>query len=369
MKKTIWLYILALAGYSNFSYAGITDSTGAESSKYKNAFVVIPAIGHTPNTDWFFTASGNYLFKLNGQDSTTRTSNFNLYLIYTLENQILIWCDYKFFFNKEKYILSGDIGFVSFPQVYYGIGNNTSDVNKEDFSYNALFIKQILSQKIISDLFVKVGYDYYNVFNVVRKKNGLLDLIERPAAYDGGVASGIVLGMGYDSRNNVLNSSKGIFLNFKSTFYSKMLGSGFVFQSYILDARKYHKLFKTREDVIAFQGYGLFNFGEIPFPLMAKLGGDMIMRGYYNGRYRDNHLLAIQAEYRLHLWKRIGIVGFAGLGDVADEIRKFNLNDIKYSYGLGFRFKVIKKENLNIRIDYGITSISGNFYITISEAF
>ena len=71
----------------------------------------------------------------------------------------------------------------------------------------------------------------------------------------------------------------------------------------------------------------------------------------------------------MHVWKWIGVVGFAGFGDVAHDINKFNVNDIKYSYGMGLRIKLIKQENLNLRIDYGITPISGNFYVSIAEAF
>jgi len=71
----------------------------------------------------------------------------------------------------------------------------------------------------------------------------------------------------------------------------------------------------------------------------------------------------------LHAWKRIGIVGFAGFGDVANEINKFNVSDIKFSYGMGLRIKLIKKEDLSLRIDYGVTPSPGNFYISIAEAF
>ena len=364
MKKLICLFLTV---YSGFSYSK-TDSAQAD-TPYKNTFIVLPAIGYSPNTSWFFGASGNYLFKPKGADSTTRTSNFNPFLVYTLEKQLLIQCTYTIFLKDEKYIISGDAVYLDFPQIYYGIGNNTLDINKENYSYKTFFMKPVFSKKLKGNLFAKVGYEYYNIFNVERKENGLLDLIERPPSYNGGVASGIMLGIGYDSRNNVLNSSKGIFLNFKSAFYPTMLGSGFVFQSYTLDARKYLMPFKNREDVIAFQGYGLFNFGATPFALLAQLGGETLMRGYYRGRYRDNHLLACQAEYRLHVWERFGFVGFAGFGDVANEISKFNINDIKYSYGMGLRIKLVKKELLNLRIDYGITPISRNFYVSIAEAF
>ncbi|MFH1320646.1 MAG: BamA/TamA family outer membrane protein [Bacteroidota bacterium] len=369
-KIIIYSSTFILIAFSNYSFSKIlTDSAKADSTKYKNTFIFLPAVGYTPNTSWFFGISGNYLFKFKGQDSTTRTSNYNPLFIYTLEKQIIIWNDYTLFFNKEKYILSGDIAFMSYPQVYYGIGNNTPKENKEDVSYSEFFFRQIVSKKVASHLFAKIGYDYYNMFKVEREENGLLDLLERPVGYDGGTASGIILGAGIDSRNNILNSKEGIFLKLTGYFYLPMLGSNFSFQNYKLDFRKYIKPFKNREDVLAFQGYGILNFGETPFNKLAKLGGEMIMRGYYEGRYRDNHLLAFQTEYRLHVWKRIGMVCFAGLGDVANKTNRFNTNDIKYSYGLGLRFKMIKKEDLNIRIDYGITQTSGNFYLSISEAF
>jgi hypothetical protein len=44
------------------------------------------------------------------------------------------------------------------------------------------------------------------------------------------------------------------------------------------------------------------------------------MRGYYEGRFRERQLYAVQAEYRAHLFWRVGAVGFASLGGVARDI-------------------------------------------------
>jgi len=68
------------------------------------------------------------------------------------------------------------------------------------------------------------------------------------------------------------------------------------------------------------------------------------MRGYFRGRYRDNHYFATQLEYRVRVWWRFGLVGFAGVGEVARDISKFEINKIKYSVGGGIRFRIDEKE-------------------------
>jgi hypothetical protein len=40
------------------------------------------------------------------------------------------------------------------------------------------------------------------------------------------------------------------------------------------------------------------------------LGNDQMMRGYYSGRYRDENLMAAQAEIRYRFMNRFGIVAF-----------------------------------------------------------
>ncbi len=95
----------------------------------------------------------------------------------------------------------------------------------------------------------------------------------------------------------------------------------------------------------------------------------MIMRGYYEGRYLDNLLLAAQTEYRMHVWEKIGVVGFIGFGDVAEKFRNFRLPDLKPSAGIGLRYALIPEENLNIRLDFAVGKATNNFYINISEAF
>ena len=93
------------------------------------------------------------------------------------------------------------------------------------------------------------------------------------------------------------------------------------------------------------------------------------MRGYFNGRYRDNDLMCVQAEYRLHLFKRFSAVGFAGEGDVNGKFSRLSLAYLKYSGGAGLCFAINKNEKQHIRFDYGTGKDNRGFYIQFGEAF
>src|SRR5690606_24165941 len=100
-----------------------------------------------------------------------------------------------------------------------------------------------------------------------------------------------------------------------------------------------------------------------------KVGGDDILRGYAKNRYRDHHFAGTQVEYRFPLFWRLGMVTFAGIGDVFRKTSDLRINNLKYTYGAGLRFKVNTKERLNVRFDYGFGRKHNSFYITLTEAF
>jgi outer membrane protein assembly factor BamA len=146
-----------------------------------------------------------------------------------------------------------------------------------------------------------------------------------------------------------------------------MWGSDFDFNRYILNLRQYLSI--TSNHLLAIQFYGNFVGGYSPFYELPALGGQNLMRGYFLGRYRDKQYVLAQAEYRTSLLWRIGLVGFAGVGDVTDRLELIQLSELKYSVGAGLRFALDVKEKLNVRIDFGIGKNSSGIYFAIEEAF
>ncbi|WP_017731095.1 BamA/TamA family outer membrane protein [Nafulsella turpanensis] len=342
------------------------DTTDAIKEK-NGGWVALPVVYYTPETRFGFGALGMRLFSLDAADTSVRTSNVQLYGLYTLNKQLMISPSYTLFFPEEKYILDGNLAYFKFPRYYYGIGNDLPETNEELVDYTLLRLENRLLRKLDRQLFAGIQWNYYKVFNVQQQEGGLL-VSTQPYGWDGYTASGIGAALVYDSRDLVVNPSGGTYLELSSVFNGSITGSQYSFNHYTLDARRYYLLHANRH-ILALQAFGSFTTGEVPFLQLSQLGSATIMRGYYQGRYRDKNLLAAQAEYRLPVWWRIGAAAFAGFGDVAPSLDEFSFSTLKPSYGLGLRFMVNESEKVNIRFDYAWGQETSGFYLEITEAF
>jgi outer membrane protein assembly factor BamA len=373
MKRTLLITILFLQ-FIQIQAADIQDSTRFTNSKIVRFFtspkyIISPFAFYMPETNIVIGAGIKrfYHFGKNG-DSLTRISNITGSFQYSLNGQYLIQGQYQIFSNQEKYYSIGYFGYTRFPIMFYGIGNNIDMDKGENVSYDYAIFDNLTYRKISNKGFVGLGWRYYNMFNVKTKANGLLES-NNIVGSKGSVISGLSISYLFDNRDNILTPTKGAFAQLTFSTHGKATGSSNSFDRWQLDTRYYFKPFTKREDVLAFQGYGFLSNGDVPFNELGQMGGDMIMRGYYQGSYRDKNLLAVQAEYRLQLLKRWGIVGFAGVGSISDAMNHFDLNNTKPSYGGGLRFKINRKENVNVRVDYGFGNGQQNVYFFIAEAF
>jgi len=141
-----------------------------------------------------------------------------------------------------------------------------------------------------------------------------------PTGHEGSSNLGLGVGVLFDNRHNILNVRDGFFSEIALLRFHDTWGSDFTFTSVISDTRWYHPV--NARDVLTFQLFGQFNFGDVPFNQLALIGGESIMRGYYQGRYRDNNQIATQSECRLlplpwSFTRRWGAVVFAGTGTVS----------------------------------------------------
>src|SRR5690606_17443549 len=107
--------------------------------------------------------------------------------------------------------------------------------------------------------------------------------------------------------------------------------------------------------------------------LLPQLGNDEMMRGYYQGRYRDRNMAAIQSEVRYRIHPRIGLALFAAAGSVFPNLQA--LRSIKVSYGGGISYFFDIEHQSSVRIDYGAgekrigEKRQNGFYIALGQAF
>ena len=173
--------------------------------------------------------------------------------------------------------------------------------------------------------------------------------------------------MVWDSRDGIFFPTSGFYGQAKWLSFGAWLGSDFDYNRVEVDLRWYKSL--KPNHILATQVFSKATTSGTPFYEMPALGGQRIMRGYYEGRYRDELFLAGQVEYRFPIKGRLGAVGFAGLGDVAPDFPGFEMRDVKTTLGGGLRFAFNKDEKVNLRMDIGFGRSTNGVYFGLEEAF
>jgi len=329
----------------------------------------VPAFGYAPETGGYLGAVALFTLRLFPHDTLTltRTSNAKLEVNFTQKHQQVLSADWTIFSRHERYLTQGAASFQHFPELYWGVGNHAPAANEELFDTRRTEARLAVLRQLRRYVFVGPRLQLQELHDVTPRPDGLLARGEA-AGSQGGLSSGAGYELVYDGRDNLLNPQQRGYARLAQTFFGGWLGSDFRFMRLELDLRRYQPLGKRV--LLAGQLVGIFHTGEPPFRMLSLMGPDVGMRGYYTGRFRDRQLASAQLEARVPLFWRIGVVGFAGAGQVAHGLGDFGLRELKPSWGGGLRFLVDRKENVNLRFDYAVGE-AGNtgFYVSFGEAF
>jgi len=291
--------------------------------------------------------------------------------LYTLRKQTVFAMESVIFFHNERYLLKTKASASYFPDRFWGLGNNSGN-GFERYTVGQFYLYPQLLRKTYKKLFLGAALEVQNVFSFDYGKGlpagqSLFDQ-QNVSGRGGSFISGLGLVALWDGRDNAFSPSKGFYFSYSINDFSTVLGSKYNFTAQAVDIRKY--LAVTRNQVLAFQAVLNTNNGTVPLRSMANIGNNTIMRGYYEGRFTDNYLIAAQVEDRIHLINRLGMVVFAAAGRVGGDAKEvFTINGLKPSLGTGIRYAIDKKEKLNFRFDIGFGQRSNGFYFYITEAF
>ncbi|UCE20022.1 MAG: BamA/TamA family outer membrane protein [Gemmatimonadota bacterium] len=332
----------------------------------RSGLIFLPILGYTPETKMAGGAAVTFYFRAKGTEKTCRPSTLMPIFIYTQKKQIVSELNADLYWKEETIHLTSNIGYMKFPDKFYGIGNHTSEDDEEEYTPRNAYFSFNLQKKIQKVFHAGILYEFTD--SKMKEVEGGRSLAQKKIlGSEGGTVSGAGILMNWDTRDNIFCASSGRFYQLSTSLFRDYLGSDYDFTRYTLDLRQYIPVVTSH--AIALQGYMKVITGDPPFQMMSMLGGDSLMRGYYGGRYRHKNMVVVQTEYRLPLWWRFGLVGFLGFGDVSKDIEDFVLSDFKHSAGLGLRYFLNPEEKLNIRLDLAYGKDSSGFYITLFEAF
>ncbi|MBN1948554.1 MAG: BamA/TamA family outer membrane protein [Candidatus Cloacimonetes bacterium] len=342
------------------------DITVGEDSK-RSSLIVLPIISYTPET----RLAGGLMMNLilPGKTAQNRPSSFLPSFIYTQNKQVSAEISGLVNWRNDRYKLSGYAAYQEFPDKFYGIGPSTSENAEEDYVPRRVKFDLHFQWRVLPATWTGFSFDYE--YSKLRKVEDYGQLAMGSITGSGsGSALGLGLSLSNDTRDNVFSPALGRNNVLTVQMFNKTLGGDYDYTRLNLDLRYYIPV-KT-DQVLALNGYFNLLTGDPPFQRMSLLGevGDYnLLRGYYQGRYRDYSMYALQAEYRLPVWWRFRAVVFAGIGDVAHQLNRFRLRTLKISGGGGIRFALNPEARLNLRLDYGLTPESNGLYLSIGEAF
>ena len=266
-------------------------------------------------------------------------------------------------FPHDRYRLSYTTFFYSFPSDFWGIGfdNGNDDGNKSEMRRWQAKAKVTLLRKLGDNLYAgpSATFDYVSGSR-----------IERPELLDGMDSETWNIGLGlsvvYDSRDVLTNPHKGYYLDISQSVRPKFMGNDYAFATTDIQADGYWPTWKGATLAADFRT--TLNFGNPSWAMMALLGNSYSMRGYYEGRYRDKHKAEAQIELRQHVWRRNGIVVWAGLGTVFGKFSQLRAYKLLPNAGIGYRWEF--KKDVNVRLDYGFgKGGQSGFIFNINEAF
>jgi outer membrane protein assembly factor BamA len=172
----------------------------------------------------------------------------------------------------------------------------------------------------------------------------------------------------YDTRDNYINSTRGLF---EELLVEYSLGNRFSGGKITYEHRHFYPLTQTL--TLAHRITGGIIFGNVPFYETFDIGGSNTLRGLPAARWRDEGRILANAELRWQMLTlsqlhrmTLGLLAFGDAGQTFTRSEAPRLNHWQSSTGMGLRF--IWQDTI-VRADYGTSQNNQGIYLTFSQVF
>ena len=237
------------------------------------------------------------LYRSDPTDSLSAPSNVSLFGDVSTVGFYMLGVRGTHKFPRDTHRLNYTVYFYSFPCYIWGWGYDMGnvDANKSKMKRWQAQFKADWLIRTADNLFIgpTVDFDY-----VRGTKFDRVDLLggERTETLNFGAGMTAI----YDTRDNLTAPKRGMYIQFMQLMRPKFIGNKY--NSYTTDFRIDRYTHLWRGATLAADFRTQFNFGDVEWSMLAQLGDSYSMRGYYQGRYRDNHKIETQVELRQHVW-------------------------------------------------------------------
>ena len=342
----------------------------------------VPIIVHSPETNWGFGLGVQSYFQIkpilsaNAQAPQAPTSMIYFDGCYTLNKQYYVSAGGTLYFGGWlPWFMQIRGSYRNYPDSYYGIGNDIHSPyieNRSPLTYTSKRGTAHIEAQIYLPLHWSIGPLFDFQYEEINNPTGVAGLTAQRSIM---WALGAVTQ--YDTRDTLYYPSKGLLFKTSIAYYEPKLGCTARVFHWQADLRQFISL--PKDIIFAWQfktEWALSdNVASIPFQCLPTFGGQDLVRGVRRNMFRDNVMMALQAEFRFPIWRWFRLHAFAGIGDVYNT-DQWRWATPKVGYGLGLRV-CINKAKVNLRFDIARNNIykewntweSYAFYLTATEAF
>lgn len=332
--------------------------------------VPLPIIAYSPDFGGMFGAMAIFFYgpdvgvppeEQQGLRNNTVASN----AIITTNGSYLSVISATNYLKEERFRWDNSLVGNQIPRSFFGIGPDADD--EEKYTALTLGASSSFTVQTAPDLFVGPLYEYRRVTIQSTESGGELRTGNLAGSGTHTVKSGLGVRVIWDTTGGVFWPESGFFVDAGTQYYPRELGSTYTFGLYGVDMRRYFSVWNNH--VLALQGRFYGSWGTTPFHFLPSVGGNGTMRGVLEHRYRDDVAVTVQAEYRLPITDRFGVVAFGSLGQVAESFPDLDATDPAIAGGVGFRVALNREQKLNLRIDIAFSPMGLAPYLNAREAF
>ena len=356
MQKILPFLIIILWSSGVWSQAKSTDSIAKTKANKNIDFNVMPYLNYNRTLEFMFGAIPMMMYKINKADTISPKSLSGISAVYSTNKSYFIASFNKWYFKEDTWR----------GQLFLATGNQNAqfyvdDIDVPDFydyGTKATMVNFSLQRKVIKSLYVGLGYAYAHYDTKYE------DDIEPSSVTH---TNGLQLNMMYDTRDAVYYPTKGSKIKLRWLNYPEWFGNDVTANKILSEYNTYFPM-RNGTDVLAARFAGKFGLGNIAFEQQVTIGNEDI-RGYSEGKYRGDGLMAIQGEYRYNFNKKMGLVGFAGVATIyGSDTQSFDWG-LYPGAGVGYRYRAFKNEKFNIGLDAAVGKGDWGLYFRIGEAF
>jgi outer membrane protein assembly factor BamA len=355
--------VLSVAGLL-FSTLVVQDAPATADTSQRPRLTALPVVSYSDVTGLQYGATGFLGFR-DGSDANTRASSLSAYVSMTAKEHAKAYVQLDRWSARNSWRRRLRAEYISYPLPFFGIGPDSPESAEEWYSSGVTTLQAFSQNRMKGSTYLHIGARLVRSHLREFEAGGIIaaDSIHGSSGSRVAIAE---FGLVVDSRDNVAAPRNGTFARvIPSIAVESRPGS--TVQRLTIDARRYYPVGDANVAAIQLQYDAIA--GTTPFDLMPMIGADTAMRGYARGRYRDQHAFTAQGEFRAGYWRRIGLVGFAGAGTVAQEFSRIAGSTWYPSVGAGLRYLLVPKDRTVARLDLGIGRSSFGISVGIGEAF